>query len=110
MRVPCAEAPEKGPETLGEAGRNKQGRACPGHPLSWAEQTPEVNTGGQFLLLCRQLGLGKKNKTGIFVRSVDGSQGFGVRTRDRRIPTSKERLDSSFLRQGRLEGRPQQGC
>ena len=58
---PCAEAPELEPETLGEAGRNRQGRACPGHPLSWAEQTPEVNAGGQFLLLCRQRGLGKKN-------------------------------------------------
>ena len=56
-----------------------------------------MDAGGQFLLLCRQLGLGKKNKTGIFVRSVDGSQGFGVRTRDRRIPTSKERLRVHLL-------------
>ena len=31
-RGPCAEAPELEPETLGEAGRNRQGRACLGLP------------------------------------------------------------------------------
>ena len=36
---PCAEAPEKGPKPLGEAGRNRQGRACLGRLLCLAEQT-----------------------------------------------------------------------
>ena len=74
-----------------------------GSPLSWAEHSPEVDAGGQFPLSCRQPGLGKK-KTGIFVRNVDRGQGFGVRTWDRRIPMSKQGLDTAFLHQSCLGG------
>ena len=73
---------------------------CPG----LNRHSPEVDAGGQFPLLCRQPGLGKKNKTGIFVRSVDGGQGFVVRTWDRRIPMSKQGLDTAFLHQGCFGG------
>ena len=108
---PVLKPQRKGQRPWGsQAGTDRAGPALGSRCAGLNRCSPEVDPGGQFPLLCRQLGLGKKNKTGIFVRSVDGSQGFGVRTRDRRIPTSKERLDSSFLRQGRLEGRAQQGC